>query len=75
MPVHRTPKPKLQVASVGKRHYIQVPSDHSESLLAYLRRNAVHAEPPAPCAAGLDSIQLGPMTKAEAVQSLLDHWE
>jgi hypothetical protein len=75
MVVQQHQKPRLQVATEGKRHFIQVPRAHGESLLGYLRRCGVHAEPPSPCSNDLDSIQLGTKVQAETVQSLLDRWE
>ena len=74
MSANRPPKPRLEVASAGKRHYIQVPTRNAADLLGYLRRHGVHAAPPEPCSADVDNIELGRKVDAAAVQELLDRW-
>ncbi|MCI0461031.1 MAG: hypothetical protein L0Z62_29130 [Gemmataceae bacterium] len=74
MPSHRVRKPKLTVATSGTTHYIEVPSQTSAALRAYLCGHGVRALPAEPCASHLDTIELGRGTDLSAVQGLLDRW-
>jgi len=68
------PKPKLQVSTAGKRHYISVPADNAQDLHRYLRDHRVQSSPPEPVSTGFDSIELGAKIDVTAVQDLLDNW-
>jgi hypothetical protein len=67
-------RPRLSVASAGKRHYIHVPTAVAGELFSYLRGNRIQVAPPQPCFTDLDSIELGGKVNAAAVQGLLDEW-
>jgi hypothetical protein len=67
-------KPRLQVSTAGKRHYIFVPETYARALHAYLRAHRVHSSPPEPASTGFDSIELAAKTDFGAVQKLLDSW-
>jgi hypothetical protein len=67
-------KPRLQVRTAGKRHYISVPAEHARALHAFLRSRHVQSSPPEPASTGFDSIELRAKTDVAAVQELLDGW-
>jgi hypothetical protein len=67
-------KPRLQVSTTGKRHFISVPVAHSSPLHHYLRCRWVQASPPEPASTGFDNIELPARTDVAAVQKLLDGW-
>ena len=67
-------KPRLQVSTAGKRHYISVPADQAGALHGYLRAHRVHSSPPEPDSTGFDNIELHTKTDVLAVQKLLDGW-
>jgi hypothetical protein len=68
------PKPRLQVSTMGKRHYISVPAACAGALHDYLRCHRVHSSPPEPDSTGFDNIELHAQTDVAAVQKLLDGW-
>jgi len=74
MATGRSRKSRLTVATAGKVHYIEAPSDRATALHEYLRRHGVRAAPPEPCASGLDTIELIPGADLAAVQGLLNRW-
>jgi hypothetical protein len=67
-------KPRLQVSTAGKRHYISVPADCAGALHEYLRAHRVRPSPPEPDSTGFDSIELQATIDVTAVQRLLDRW-
>lgn len=67
-------KPRLQVSTADKRHYISVPADQAGALHKYLRGLRVQSSPPEPASTGFDSIELPAKTDVAAVQKLLDGW-
>ena len=67
-------KPRLQVSTVGKRHYISVPATHAGALHKFLRERRVQSAPAEPDSTGFDNIELPATTDVAAVQKLLDGW-
>jgi hypothetical protein len=67
-------KPRLQVCTAGKRHFISVPDTYARALHDYLRAHRVQSSPPEPASTGFDSIELAAKTDCGAVQKLLDGW-
>ena len=67
-------KPKLQVSTAGKRHFISVPDNYAGALHDYLRAHRVQSSPPEPASTGFDSIELSAKTDVGAAQKLLDAW-
>jgi hypothetical protein len=67
-------KPRLQVSTAGKRHYISVPADYAGALHDYLRNHQVRSSPPEPDSTGFDNIELHATIDVTAVQRLLDKW-
>jgi hypothetical protein len=64
----------LRVESADKRRFIEVPSDESQALHAFLREHRVRSAPPEPLSSGMDHIELHTGIDVEAVQALLDRW-
>ena len=67
-------KPRLQVSTAGKRHYISVPDNYGGALHDYLRAHQVRSAPPEPASTGFDSITPHPRTDVGTVRKLLDGW-
>ena len=67
-------KPRLQVSTAGKRHYISVPDNYAGALHDYLRAHQIQSSPPEPYSTGFDSIELSARTDVGAIQKLLDSW-
>src|SRR5262245_48795317 len=74
MPDQGPKRSKLRVASVGKAHYIEVPTGEAVALHDYLRQNGVLAGHPEPCYSNTDAIALPRGADAAAAQELLDRW-
>jgi hypothetical protein len=68
-------KPRLEVNTAGKRHYISVPVGYAEALHVYLRGHRVQSAPPEPATTGFDSIELDAKADVGAIQQLLDGWD
>jgi hypothetical protein len=67
-------KPRLQVSTAGKRHYISVPDNYAGALHDYLRAHRVQSSPPEPDSTEFDSIELSAKADLGAVPKPLDNW-
>ena len=67
-------KPRLQVSTAGKRHFISVPDNYAGALHDYLRAHRVQSSPPEPYSTGFDNVELSAQTDVGAVLKLPDNW-